>query len=89
VIFCDGEEYEKISTATAKLDVKIVTFRNHKPGSIPIEDVLSTPIKEDFKPYKLEKGNDQILAIICSSGTTGVPKAVTNSSTHKFFMTTK
>ncbi|KAM8717794.1 hypothetical protein ACLKA7_004490 [Drosophila subpalustris] len=89
VIFCDGDEYEKISTATAKLDVKIVTLRNHKPGSIPIEDVLSTPIKDDFKPYKLEKGNDQTLAIICSSGTTGVPKAVTNSSSHKFFMTTK
>ncbi|KAL7725718.1 hypothetical protein ACLKA6_018549 [Drosophila palustris] len=89
VIFCDGDEYEKISTATAKLNVKIVTLRNHKPGSIPIEDVLSTPIKDDFKPYKLEKGNDQTMAIISSSGTTGVPKAVTNSSTHKFFMTTK
>jgi len=89
VIFCDGDEYEKISSATAKLNVKIVTLRNHKPGSIPIEDVLSTPIKDDFKPYKLEKGNDQTMAIISSSGTTGVPKAVTNCGTHKFFMSTK
>ncbi|KAH8376565.1 hypothetical protein KR093_000122, partial [Drosophila rubida] len=89
VIFCDGEEYEKISNGTKNLNVKIVTMRKHQPGSTPIEELLSTPIKPDFKPYKLEKGNDQTLAIICSSGTTGVPKAVTNAYSHKFFMTSK
>ncbi|EDW71221.1 uncharacterized protein [Drosophila virilis] len=88
LIFCDGDEYEKVKTATAKLNVKLITMRNHKPGSISIQDLLATPIEKDFAPVRLERGNDQTMAILCSSGTTGVPKAVPNSSTHKFFTTT-
>ncbi|XP_017860343.1 PREDICTED: 4-coumarate--CoA ligase 1-like [Drosophila arizonae] len=89
LIFCDGDEYDKVKAATTKLDVKIITMRNHKEGSIKIDDVIATPIPADFAPLRLEQGNNQTLGILCSSGTTGVPKAVTNASAHKFFSTTK
>lgn len=83
VIFCDGDEYEKVRAATAKLDVRIVTMRNHPAGSISIDEVLQTPVEQDFKPARLEQGNNQTLVIMCSSGTTGTPKAVTVTNSHK------
>lgn len=79
VIFCDGDEFEKIQAATSHLKVKIVTMRKHHPDSISIEVVLKTPVEDNFLPVCLEKGNDQTLAIVCSSGTTGTPKPVTVS----------
>ncbi|XP_070136509.1 uncharacterized protein [Drosophila bipectinata] len=82
VIFCDGDEYEKVKEATAKLDVKVITMRNHKPGSIPIETILETQIENKFQPTHLELGSNHTLAILCSSGTTGTPKAVTISNSH-------
>ncbi|XP_017007312.2 uncharacterized protein Acsx3 [Drosophila takahashii] len=77
LIFCDGDEFEKVRAATSQLDVKIITMRNHHRDSIRIDEVLATPIEVDFRPARLEQGNDQTLAILCSSGTTGIPKAVT------------
>ncbi|KAH8272005.1 hypothetical protein KR044_013123 [Drosophila immigrans] len=77
IIFCDGDEYEKVKAATKHLNVKIVTMRNHKDGSITIEEVLTTPVDQFFQPTRPELGSKQNLAIICSSGTTGIPKAVT------------
>ncbi|KAH8343849.1 hypothetical protein KR059_012431, partial [Drosophila kikkawai] len=79
LIFCDGDEFEKVRAATASLDVKIITMRNHPKSadSISIDEVLATPIEKNFQPARLELGNDQTLAILCSSGTTGTPKAVT------------
>lgn len=83
VIFCDGDEYEKVRAATAKLGVRIVTMRNHPAGTISIDEVLQTPVEQDFKPARLEQGNNQTLVIMCSSGTTGTPKAVTVTNSHK------
>ncbi|EDV94911.1 4-coumarate--CoA ligase 1 [Drosophila grimshawi] len=83
LIFCDGEDYEKVKSATEKLNAKIITMRNHQSGSISIEEVLATPVETDFQPARLEQGNDQTLAILCSSGTTGIPKAVTISNSRK------
>ncbi|EDW16082.1 luciferin 4-monooxygenase [Drosophila mojavensis] len=83
LIFCDGDEYEKVKAATENLKVKIVTMRNHPIGSIKIDEVLATPIEENFKPSRLEQGNNQTLAILCSSGTTRIPKAVTISNSRK------
>ncbi|XP_062142773.1 uncharacterized protein LOC133850652 [Drosophila sulfurigaster albostrigata] len=77
IIFCDGDEYEKVEDATKHLNLKIVTMRNHKDGSISIDDVLATPVDPFFQPARLEEGMNQTLAILCSSGTTGTPKAVT------------
>lgn len=83
IIFCDGDEYEKVYAATANLNVRIVTMRNHPTGSIRIEEVLQTPVENDFKPARLEQGINQTLVIMCSSGTTGTPKAVTVTNSHK------
>lgn len=83
VIFCDGDEYEKVRAATAKLNVRIITMRNHPRGSTSIDEVLQTPVEQDFKPARLEQGNNQTLVIMCSSGTTGTPKAVTVTNSHK------
>ncbi|EDW16083.1 4-coumarate--CoA ligase 1 [Drosophila mojavensis] len=87
IIFCDGEDYEKVKAATAELEVKIVTMRNHQMGSISIDEVLATPVEENFKPAHLEQGNLQTLAILCSSGTTGTPKAVTITNSRKILNT--
>uniref|UniRef100_A0A6P4ETA7 Luciferin 4-monooxygenase-like n=1 Tax=Drosophila rhopaloa TaxID=1041015 RepID=A0A6P4ETA7_DRORH len=74
IVFCDGDEYEKVRAATAKLDVKIVTMRNHPKDAISIQEVLKTPAEEGFKPISLKSTHQ--LAIISSSGTTGTPKAI-------------
>ncbi|KAM8705399.1 hypothetical protein ACLKA7_009804 [Drosophila subpalustris] len=87
LIFCDGDEYEKVKSATANLNVMIVTMRNHHRDSISIDEVLSTPVEADFKPSRLEGGTDQTLAILCSSGTTGTPKAVTITNSRKILNT--
>ncbi|KAH8369093.1 hypothetical protein KR009_000815 [Drosophila setifemur] len=87
LIFCDGDEFEKVRVATSHLDVKIITMRNHPSGSITINDVLTTPIEENFQPAKLEQGNDQSMAILCSSGTTGTPKAVTIANSRNIVKT--
>ncbi|KAL7729980.1 hypothetical protein ACLKA6_009278 [Drosophila palustris] len=83
LIFCDGDDFEKVKAATKELDVRIVTMRNHTADSIPIEELLSTEVEEDFKPARLEQGNNQTMAILCSSGTTGTPKAVTIANSRK------
>ncbi|XP_026850291.1 luciferin 4-monooxygenase [Drosophila persimilis] len=88
MIFCDGDEYEKVRDATRGMeDVEIVTMRNHpEGGSTPIEQILSSPIEENFRPVRLEQGIDQTLAILCSSGTTGIPKAVTITNSRQILM---
>ncbi|KAH8311575.1 hypothetical protein KR044_006987, partial [Drosophila immigrans] len=85
LIFCDGEDYEKVKSATANQNVMIVTMRNHHKDSISINEVLATPVEDNFKPARLEQGIDQTLAILCSSGTTGTPKAVTINNSHKLY----
>ncbi|XP_037707348.1 luciferin 4-monooxygenase-like [Drosophila subpulchrella] len=76
IIFCDGDEYEKIRSTTAKLNVRIVTMRNHPAGVLSIQEVLKTPAEEGFKPTPLKQGSTHPLAILSTSGTTGTPKAV-------------
>jgi len=83
LIFCDGEDFEKVRAATKELNVRIVTMRNHTEDSIPIEELLLTEVEDNFKPTRLDQGNNQTLAILCSSGTTGTPKAVTITNSHK------
>ncbi|XP_016981368.1 4-coumarate--CoA ligase 1-like [Drosophila rhopaloa] len=86
LIFCDGDDFEKVRAATESLQVKIITMRNHPTGSIRIQDVLTTPVDRNFKPFRLKNGTDQTLAILSSSGTTGVPKAVTISNSHQIIV---
>ncbi|ALC46701.1 maker206 [Drosophila busckii] len=80
LLFCDGDEYEMLKAATKQLDCYIVTMRRHVAGVMSIEQVLQTPVPLDFKPAKLQQGNNQTLAILCTIGT---PKAVTITNSRK------
>ncbi|EDX09357.1 4-coumarate--CoA ligase 1 [Drosophila simulans] len=83
LIFCDGDEFEKVQAATKGLQVQIVTMRNHPVGTLRIQDILTTPVDTNFRPVRLKDGTDQLLAILSSSGTSGLPKAVTISNSHQ------
>jgi len=74
LIFCDGDEFEKVQAATKGLQVQIVTMRNHPAGILRIQDILTTPVEMNFRPVRLKDGTDQLLAILSSSGTSGLPK---------------
>ncbi|XP_017070641.1 uncharacterized protein LOC108107590 isoform X2 [Drosophila eugracilis] len=83
LIFCDGDDYEKVKEASKNLQVRIVTMRNHPKGSLTIHDILNTSVVQNFKPVRLKDGTDQILAVLSSSGTSGLSKAVTTSNSHQ------
>ncbi|XP_053965284.1 uncharacterized protein LOC128867802 isoform X1 [Anastrepha ludens] len=77
IIFCDGEFYEKVNSATHLLKPLICTLTNHIDGVAMIEDfLLPTPTERFYQPEPLVLGGEQTAAIICSSGTTGSPKCV-------------
>nr|XP_017037844.2 4-coumarate--CoA ligase 1-like [Drosophila kikkawai] len=75
LIFCDGDVYDKVKAATSKLNVKLVSMRNHPEGVITIQEVLQTKVQGEFKPNPLKDKNPP-MAILSTSGTTGTPKAV-------------
>ncbi|XP_039970879.1 4-coumarate--CoA ligase 1-like [Bactrocera tryoni] len=85
-IFFDGQDYAKIVRATNELETKLYTLSNHLPKVPSVKDLLKpTGSEHTFTPAILEDGPNQTLAILCSSGTTGVPKAVTISNHKRFF----
>nr|XP_036218948.1 luciferin 4-monooxygenase-like [Bactrocera oleae] len=85
-IFFDGQDYAKVVRATNELDTTLYTLSNHLPQVPSVNDLLqSTGTEHKFTPAILEDGTNQTLAILCSSGTTGVPKAVTISNHKRFF----
>ncbi|XP_053964420.1 uncharacterized protein LOC128867327 [Anastrepha ludens] len=77
IIFCDGDVYEKVNTATRSLRPLFYTLTNHIDGVSTIEDLLQpTPNEYLYQPEPLKLGGAQTVAIMCSSGTTGFPKCV-------------
>ncbi|EDW39075.1 GL13596 [Drosophila persimilis] len=51
LIFCDGDEYERVLAATENLGTRIITMRYHLFGkSSRIQDILTTPIGKNFQP---------------------------------------
>lgn len=85
VICCDAQDYEKMQNVASKVGAKIITVYGNISGVMSILDILKTRLPEDFKPTSFERGIDRIMAILCSSGTTGTPKAVTISNSRKIF----
>ncbi|XP_016981391.1 4-coumarate--CoA ligase 1 [Drosophila rhopaloa] len=83
LIFCDGDDFEKVQAATEDLQIQIITMRNHPEGSLRIQDILRIPVGQNFQPVRLKDGTDQTLAILSSSGTSGNPKAVTISNSQQ------
>ncbi|XP_068147490.1 uncharacterized protein [Drosophila tropicalis] len=83
IMFCDGNDYERIKEITKEWSPKIVTLTGHVDGVIGIDDLLkANPAERIYQPSKLAVGPDQTAAILCSSGTSGLPKAVTLSNSH-------
>ncbi|KAH8254373.1 hypothetical protein KR032_009709, partial [Drosophila birchii] len=77
LIFCDGNVYQKVHSATSAWQPEFFTLTDHLEGVPSIEALLEPTSTEDiYKPEPLRKGGDQTVAILCSSGTTGLPKAV-------------
>ncbi|EDW02160.1 GH20051 [Drosophila grimshawi] len=78
LIFCDGCNYELMKTLTKDWKPRIITLSDHIVNVLRIEELLkATNTENSYVPCKLVHGGDQTMAIVCSSGTTGLPKAVT------------
>ncbi|XP_016981263.1 4-coumarate--CoA ligase 1-like [Drosophila rhopaloa] len=77
IIFCDGKEYEKVRAATKGWQPEIFTVTDPVEGVPHVDSLLqSTKTEMFYQPEPLKEGGDQTAAIQCSSGTTGLPKAV-------------
>ncbi|XP_064543031.1 uncharacterized protein LOC135431706 [Drosophila montana] len=77
LIFCDAVDYEKLKTASAAWTPELITVTGKVEGVTYIEELLSPTKTEMFyQPETLIFGGDQTILILCSSGTTGLPKAV-------------
>ncbi|KAH8291894.1 hypothetical protein KR054_001975, partial [Drosophila jambulina] len=85
LIFCDGNVYEKIRAATIEWQPEIYTLTHHVKGVPNIETLLEpTTTEMYYQPEPLVEGGDQTAALLCSSGTTGLPKVVCVS--HRMLM---
>ncbi|XP_073829202.1 probable 4-coumarate--CoA ligase 1 isoform X2 [Musca autumnalis] len=81
LIFCGGENYELLQKATSSFKPLIYTLTGHIKNISKVEDLLEvTETENSFRPVKLSGGFKQTVAILCSSGTTGKPKAICISS---------
>ncbi|EDV56315.1 4-coumarate--CoA ligase 1 [Drosophila erecta] len=77
IIFCDGQDYEKLCAATKGWKPTIFTVTDSVEG-VPHVDTLLEPTATEmfYQPEPLQEGGEQTVAILCSSGNTGLPKAV-------------
>jgi len=87
VLCCDIGDYEKIKNVGATLGALIITVNGKIQGVMSVTDLLQSPLPEDYEPAQFKRGVDRTMAILCSSGTTGTPKAVTLSNSRKLFET--
>ncbi|XP_030080244.1 4-coumarate--CoA ligase 1-like [Drosophila hydei] len=77
LIFCDKQEYNKIVAATKDWSPEVYTVSEPIEGKPSIQSLLEPTNTEKFyHPEPLKNGRDQTVVILCSSGTTGMPKAV-------------
>ncbi|XP_020801169.1 4-coumarate--CoA ligase 1-like [Drosophila serrata] len=77
LIFCDGKDFEKVKAATIEWQPEIYTLTDHVEGVPNIESLLEpTTTEMSYQPEPLVDGCDQTVALLCSSGTTGLPKVV-------------
>ncbi|TMW49712.1 hypothetical protein DOY81_005201 [Sarcophaga bullata] len=80
LMFCDGGIYDKVKKAFEESDLNstvIYTINDHREGVPKLSDLLSpTHREEEFVCVDLKMGSNQLAAVICSSGTTGLPKGV-------------
>lgn len=79
IIFAEGNMYNIVKAAVEELqlDSSIFTLNEHKENVPSIDDLLTSNENDEmaFQPVGIKSGNETA-AIFCSSGTTGLPKAV-------------
>ncbi|XP_023034108.1 4-coumarate--CoA ligase 1 [Drosophila willistoni] len=76
IIFFDGIDIEKIKNASMSWHPELITLSGKVNGA-HVEDLLDpTNTEFFFEPQSLTLGESQTMAILCSSGTSGLPKAV-------------
>ncbi|XP_030562299.1 4-coumarate--CoA ligase 1 [Drosophila novamexicana] len=85
IICCDAQDYEKLRKIATALGTKIIIMHGRMAGVMSIQELLQATIPEDYRPAQFQRGIDRIMAILCSSGTTGTPKAVTISNSRQIF----
>jgi len=85
ILCCDTTDYEKVKDIGASLGALIITVNGKLPGVLSVADLLQNPLPDDYEPAQFQRGVDRTMAILCSSGTTGTPKAVTLSNSRKLF----
>lgn len=86
LVFCDGSNLDVVKEAVKELnlDCEVYTLRDHHKGVKHFDDLLQElPNGTEFYPTKITNSL-QIIAISNSSGSTGLPKAVT--LTHMRYM---
>ncbi|EDW80498.1 uncharacterized protein Dwil_GK11566 [Drosophila willistoni] len=76
VVFCDAADYDKVHSATSEFQPIIITLTGHLDGIQKIEDLFEPSHAEMFYEPEPLQDEFQTVAILCSSGTTGLPKAV-------------
>ncbi|XP_073843612.1 uncharacterized protein [Musca autumnalis] len=81
LMFCDGSIYERVREAFNECGLastKIYTMSKHLEGVPSIMEFFEDGVEDprDFRVPPLKNGINQTAFIICTSGTTGLPKGV-------------
>ena len=80
IVVCDNDVFDNVKEALVAIesDAEIYLFNERISGHKFIDDLLEpTGHEDEFVPPKFEQdASKKILAIMCSSGTTGPPKGV-------------
>lgn len=86
LVFCDGSVYNTVKEVVSDLGLnsEIYTLNDHVEGVKTVQDLfIDGGLREQFfQPLEIKNG-DQTAIVLCSSGSTGLSKAVTLS--HKYF----
>ncbi|XP_061389934.1 uncharacterized protein LOC133325128 [Musca vetustissima] len=86
VIFCDGAIYANVAVIGKILKAQMITLNQHRVDVSKVEDLLEPTNAELFYvPETLKQGGDQTVAIVCTAGTTGMPKNVCISNSACLF----
>ncbi|XP_037033669.1 4-coumarate--CoA ligase 1-like [Bradysia coprophila] len=78
VVFCDADVSELIECVLEKIEIeaKIFTFIGGDGNSIPVEELFTETNDEDHFTVAEVDGENDVAFIICTSGSTGLPKGV-------------
>ncbi|XP_013098017.2 uncharacterized protein LOC106080934 [Stomoxys calcitrans] len=86
VIFCDGGIYLNVAAIGKMLKAKMFTMKDHRFDMAKVEDLLEPTNAELFYvPETLKLGGDQTVAILCTAGSSGMPKNVSISNSSCLF----